>query len=187
MKPQVNEDDVSPPPSAFSRNVPDADGADLAFTATRRAAKTAEYVEIKEEEPTDDEDGSGSPPPPQDSDVTSSPRSQTPPPIVSAGNTSAFNNAARGADDDELYESSVPPRLVRGESVRTDSYQMYGGLGERQVSTSGGARSPTRGLQEASRLAGALSKRKAPCEIEAADDEVEDAELELMEIQAKKR
>lgn len=191
----MDEDDATPSP-VIPNNAPDAQDQELAFTGTRPIKIETDAITIKDEPESDDEveeeededEGTDREPADSGAELHSEDANHT------ASEMNAFRSPRPNSEDQEedLYTSSVSPRHIRGPSISSDNFTMHGGLGERSASR---PRPSVRfagriGSTDASPSVGqsqTSTKRKAPHERDAADDEVEDAELALLEIQAKRR
>lgn len=174
-------------------------GEDVVFTNTRAAEQTAD-VTIKSEPIDDDDDDARDVAGPADGEAPRRRSTSVPDPEEDEG-------------DEDLYRSSVSPQLVRGISIATDSFEMHGGLGDRDIRAGTDTQSPEPASdlhispaylesrqqsrtpahnRHASMIEGEgqrrpSNKRKAPREVEEANHAVEEAELALLEVQARKR
>ena len=212
-KKQVDDGDAPSAPTQPTQIGRGTGGEDVVFTNTKPAEYQVEGITIKSE-PTDESEpevewhGDGE---------TPSQRSETANLDQMYGDEDdmldAFNSDQAEREED-LYHSSVPPRLVRGDSIATESFAMRGGLGNRDTSIGSGFQlpeptfnpdavsnypdgrsttrtsahhGPTSMIEEEEEQTRTSTKRKAPRGVEEADRAVEEAELALLEIQARKR
>ena len=173
-------------------NAPDAQEQELAFTSSRPIKIETDAIAIKDEPESDEEEEQEQDENEETEPANSAAELHSEGADYNPSEMNAFRSPRPDSEEEDLYTSSVSPRYIRGPSISSDTLAMHGGLGERSASPprpsvqfaesiDSSAPGPSIGQGQTS------TKRKAPHVKDAADHDVEDAELALLEIQAKRR